>query len=219
MSIRFRCAHCNKQLKIDEKYAGRKGTCSHCGKKTYIPTLAEAAAEGQAVAEPPPSIVWKSVKALEKEDKENAPLHREMGHIDHEDLIDMTAMVDIVFFLLIFFLTTSFQAINSSLPMPAPQTNDAPQANASESEDVSDSIAVRIDKDDAIYIEDLRIEGEIELAHKMRDLRESAGRPDKVEIVASGEASQGAAILVMDSAKDAGLDKFKMTIDDEAASN
>ena len=31
----------------------------------------------------------------------------------HEDLIDMTAMVDIVFFLLIFFLVTSMQSIEA----------------------------------------------------------------------------------------------------------
>ena len=33
-------------------------------------------------------------------------------HSDHGDLIDMTAMVDIVFFLLIFFLVTSMRRSN-----------------------------------------------------------------------------------------------------------
>ena len=40
----------------------------------------------------------------------------------HEDLIDMTAMVDIVFFLLIFFLVTSMQSLESVINLPAPQT-------------------------------------------------------------------------------------------------
>ena len=39
-----------------------------------------------------------------------------------EDLVDMTAMVDIVFFLLIFFMVTSMQGTFSSIRMPAPDS-------------------------------------------------------------------------------------------------
>ena len=42
---------------------------------------------------------------------------------EHEDLIDMTAMVDIVFFLLIFFLVTSMQSIEAVINLPAPQAS------------------------------------------------------------------------------------------------
>jgi hypothetical protein len=43
-----------------------------------------------------------------------------IGHKDHphEDLIDMTPMVDIVFFLLIFFLTTSMTALQAVMNLP-----------------------------------------------------------------------------------------------------
>ena len=42
---------------------------------------------------------------------------------EHKDLIDMTAMVDIVFFLLIFFLVTSMQSIEAVINLPSPQAS------------------------------------------------------------------------------------------------
>ena len=44
-----------------------------------------------------------------------------------EDLVDMTAMVDIVFFVLIFFMVTSMEGVYSSIKMPSPD----PQKTAS----------------------------------------------------------------------------------------
>ncbi len=43
-----------------------------------------------------------------------------------EDLVDMTAMVDIVFFVLIFFMVTSMQGVFSSISLPAPTRRKSP---------------------------------------------------------------------------------------------
>ena len=50
-----------------------------------------------------------------------------------EDLVDMTAMVDIVFFVLIFFMVTSMEGVYSSINMPSPD----PQKVASSGRDRS----------------------------------------------------------------------------------
>ena len=43
-----------------------------------------------------------------------------------EDLVDMTAMVDIVFFLLIFFMVTSMQGLYSAISHSAAQSRKKP---------------------------------------------------------------------------------------------
>ena len=66
---------------------------------------------------PPPRIARPRKVAARSASADEPPLippHR--PHPD--DLIDMTAMVDIVFFLLIFFLVTSLQALESVMNLP-----------------------------------------------------------------------------------------------------
>ena len=66
-----------------------------------------------------------------------------------EDLVDMTAMVDIVFFVLIFFMVTSMEGVYSSIEMPSPD----PQKMASPGRighrlpDDKEFVVVRIDKE------------------------------------------------------------------------
>src|SRR5262245_17943939 len=112
MSIVFRCPNCGKRLRADDKRAGRTAICSRCASGVKIPMESEAGAErgsddGEAPAEKPPSD--HPLLLFRRSDKHP------------EDLIDMTAMVDIVFFLLIFFMVTSMQAIESVIGLPTPQ--------------------------------------------------------------------------------------------------
>ena len=68
-----------------------------------------------------------------------------------EDLIDMTAMVDIVFFLLIFFLVTSLQALESVMNLPTPQSGEpgvSTGKSVAELENDPNFITVRIEDDD-----------------------------------------------------------------------
>ena len=66
-----------------------------------------------------------------------------------EDLVDMTAMVDIVFFVLIFFMVTSMEGVYSSIDMPSPDpqkvaTSGKRSVNDFESD--KEYVVVRIDK-------------------------------------------------------------------------
>src|SRR5262245_62038029 len=105
MTVRFSCPQCGKSLKASADHAGRTAVCSRCGTKVAIPA-AEPAVVGQgpghAADDGEPILALPPAKG-------------------HEDLIDMTAMVDIVFFLLIFFLVTTLQAALAVMNLPTPQ--------------------------------------------------------------------------------------------------
>ena len=65
-----------------------------------------------------------------------------------EDLVDMTAMVDIVFFLLIFFMVTSMAGSFSSIGMPTPdpqKTAARGQRSAADFDQDKEYIVVRVD--------------------------------------------------------------------------
>ena len=71
---------------------------------------------------------------------------------EHKDLIDMTAMVDIVFFLLIFFLVTSMQSIEAVINLPVPQAQAAADSVQAVPDFANDPnyVVVTIDADDAV---------------------------------------------------------------------
>jgi len=138
--------------------------------------------------------------------------------IDFEELIDMTAMVDIVFFLLIFFLVTSMKAIDSTVPMPAPD----PQKSAAresrsipEMESDNDYIVVHIDRNDRITVNDTEVHNDRELLFRLRDLRTSGNRPDKMLVVGHGEATHGTAVMVLDTGRDVGIEQVRLAVADE----
>src|SRR4051812_39131856 len=104
--IRFNCPHCDCRIKAPASRAGRKGRCVRCGQAITVP------------ADTP-----ESAKAAESAHR---LLPAVTKHAENEEMIDMTAMVDIVFFLLIFFMVTSYNSQQASIEMPAP----APTAGA-----------------------------------------------------------------------------------------
>ena len=87
-----------------------------------------------------------------------------------EDLVDMTAMVDIVFFVLIFFMSTSMQDIQASMKMPTPQSQkSASQGRRSVADfEKADYVIVRIDRDSTVWLNDREIPSEQELLVQLR---------------------------------------------------
>lgn len=154
-----------------------------------------------------------------KEAEAEAPLVPPMMKIDFEDLIDMTAMVDIVFFLLIFFLVTSMNALDSTIPLPAP----TPQAGTSggagstptsvEGED--STITVNIDRNDTIRIDGVEVTGQRDLLFKLRDLKNGPGRPEKLLVVGSSDASHGMAVMVLDAGHEVGIESVQLAVRDD----
>jgi biopolymer transport protein ExbD len=177
-------------------------------------------------SEPAPAPLMKAVTAVvaplaarsgRRKDPEVA-LTRPPMSINFEDLIDMTAMVDIVFFLLIFFLVTSMKAIDSTVPMPAPDPQKAaarePRA-LSDLEADNESIVVHIDRNDRITVNDAEVHNERDLLFKLRDLRTSGNRPDKLLVVGHGDATHGTAVMIMDTGREAGIENVRLAVTDE----
>lgn len=141
--------------------------------------------------------------------------------IDPEELIDMTAMVDIVFFLLIFFLVTSMAELLSSTPMPNPESQKKQGAGGPKTiediEDDADFIVVRINRDDAIEIEGVALQDVSEVVFRLRQLRNSGSGATGLLVVGHGLATHGTAVAVLDAGYDAGMEKVRLAVADEPA--
>jgi biopolymer transport protein ExbD len=135
-----------------------------------------------------------------------------------EDLVDMTAMVDIVFFVLIFFMTTSMQTIQSSINMPTP---DAQKVGAQSRRSVADFekadfVVVRIDRDNTIWLNDREIPSEQELLIQLRAVRHASANANRMLVLGNSDAKTGTVVMVLDAGNDAGMDEMQLAVDDES---
>jgi biopolymer transport protein ExbD len=132
-----------------------------------------------------------------------------------EDLIDMTAMVDIVFFLLIFFLVTSMQALEAVMDLPSPQAQAGAASkvqSVAELENDPEFVNVRIEDDDSVWVEEDQVFGEQELRVRLRRAKDEAETPRGVLISGSADASHGAAVMVFDACMAVGLEDIRLNI-------
>ena len=144
--------------------------------------------------------------------------------IDPEELIDMTAMVDIVFFLLIFFLVTSMDGLESAIPMPAPSAQEGVGGSTSIAEPNSldtitendEYIVVNIDQDDQVEIDGNKLQDIPELVNKLKELRAAPPNPSKMLVVGHGDAKHGTMVEVLDAGHDAGIDLVRIAIDSQS---
>lgn len=206
MAIQFPCPACGHVLSVPDRAAGRSGACPECNAVIDVPTVSAVAPE------PPPS------PPAEAEDEEAAPpplMGAKRESIKVEDLVDMTAMVDIVFFLLIFFLVTSMQGVISSLGMPNPDqqkaaAKGAPAAGSS----AAGFTAVRIDQDSLIILDGEEITSEQELRVKLRALHDDGGA-NKLLVQAHGDAQYSTVVMVLDSGNDVGMEEVRLAVVDD----
>ncbi len=201
MKITFACPYCGKKLAVSETSAGKEKTCPNCRGRVTVPT-AEAAARIAMKGE---------IKPREVADH---PLLFMPRRVHHRDLIDMTAMVDIVFFLLIFFLVTSMQSIEAVINLPALQAPasapDSVQAVPDLSND-STFIIVTIDSDDATWVEDEQALSEQDIRSKLRAARQKDGRTSML-IKCAPESTHGTFVSVLDAGADAGMTEIQFSV-------
>ena len=176
------------------------------------PVVAALAVAGPVAAAPAPRRRRPAKPAPEQ------PLVAKGHKVEYEDLIDMTAMVDIVFFLLIFFLVTSMQGLDSSIPMPTPSADQTStgSTSAQPAEEADKSITVNIDDQDRIWVDGTEMANEQELVAKLYELRDGPGNPDELLIVGSGDATHGTAVMVHDSGNEAGMSAIRLAIQEKA---
>ena len=209
MTIRFACPKCGKQYRVPESSGGRAAACAGCGAKLTVPQpLRQPAAETPDTGE--------SDEAEAPEQSGYAPLQYTEKKLMSQDLVDMTAMVDIVFFLLIFFLVTSMGGVASTISMPPPNPQKpGAQARRAVADYEADYLIVRIDRENAIWFEGEQINSEQELRHRIKSARQSVNAPNKMLVLGSGEAYHGTVVMVLDAGYGAGLEDVRLAVKDE----
>ncbi|WP_254506546.1 ExbD/TolR family protein [Anatilimnocola floriformis] len=206
MSISFACPQCQNPIKAADEHAGRKVRCPKCSAGILVPAATAAA---PPVASPPAAQHddHHEHDFDDHDDDEHDEDHEDhglMGPKDkpHEDLIDMTPMVDIVFFLLIFFLTTSMAALQAVMNLPNPQkaTDKGGGRSVTEASPDSDTLKVTIQDDDTFWIDDEQCFSDQDLRMKIQAaVADAGGKPLTLVVIAAADASHGAAIRVFDA--------------------
>lgn len=190
MSIRFHCAACGKKLKAADEQAGDSVECPGCGAELLVPDAGKPSRAAGSRGE-------------DEQAAADAPIKFHEHPKEHEELVDMTAMVDIVFFLLIFFMVTSIQSLQAALEMPNPDPQESKSGQASaESPDSSDSVTVRIDSDNVVSVDDV----------------EAPSRQEVISLLRQAHDERGATQLIVMPSANATCDKIVMAIDAAPAS-
>ena len=135
-----------------------------------------------------------------------------------EDLVDMTAMVDIVFFMLIFFMITSTQPVEATMDMPPPKAEGSAAATqAVDQGDHADFIQVRIEDDDSIWVDDAQAFSEVDLRIRLKQARDDGAHGEGVFVMGDADASHGAAVKVFDACADSNLPNVLFSVQDKVA--
>jgi len=201
--IEFRCIYCGKRLGASDRSAGKLKTCPNCRARVPVPRAGSAPVAAPVLGELSPHAADHPLLLMPK-----AP--------EHKDLIDMTAMVDIVFFLLIFFLVTSMQSLEAVIDLPAPQAPaSAPDSVQVVPDYMNDDnyVVVTIDAEDAIWVEGEEAFSEQDLRSKLRAARQKEER-DGMMIEGSPDATHGTFVMVLDAGADAGMSELVFSVPD-----
>jgi biopolymer transport protein ExbD len=200
MKIPFTCPYCGKKLGASETSIGKEKTCPNCRARIVVPSP-EAAAEKAKRGDTKPR------------DVADHPLLLMGRRPEHKDLIDMTAMVDIVFFLLIFFLVTSMQSIEAVIGLPAPQGKAAADSVQAVPDMANDPtyVVVTIDADDAVFVDDEEVLSELDLRSKLRAAHQEHDK-DSMMINGAADSSHGKFVMVLDAGADAGMKEIMFSV-------
>jgi len=208
MSIKFRCPSCNKKLSAPDSMAGRQHTCPQCRSAITIPLSSTPVPRAFVPTSQPTWTDGKEIPLVR-------PVQPPAG-----DLIDMTAMVDIVFFLLIFFLVTSIQSLEAVMNLPTPQSDASAAPTAMPTDVTSDpaNIVVTIDEDDTVWVEDEEVFGEQNLRARLRELRREDEGRDGLLVIGDPDATHGTLVMVLDAGADAGLTDLMFSVGEQPES-
>jgi biopolymer transport protein ExbD len=200
MTIKFACPYCGKKLGASETSAGKEKTCPNCRARVKVPSPEAAVAQAERGETKPRAAA-------------DHPLLLMGRRPEHKDLIDMTAMVDIVFFLLIFFLVTSLQSVEAVIGLPAPQGHANSAETTQAAPDLSNDpsmVIVTIDADDAVFVDEEEVISEQDLRAKLRAAHKEHDK-DSMTINGAADATNGKFVMVLDAGADSGMKDILFT--------
>lgn len=194
--MRLQCPKCGTELLVDDDDSGLVVTCTGCQAKLRAP-VSHAAADSD-----------------DDDSEEVAPITPGGGDDGkYQDLVDMTAMVDIVFFLLIFFMITTASGILSCIAIPKPKQDGAvatARRTAADLEQDTECVTVRIDSQNRIFIDDVEFPTESELRERLRGAR--ALNAKKLLVKAHGDAFNGTFVMVQDLGSVLEFEDFMLSV-------
>lgn len=205
--MKFFCPTCGEKLKAPDGWTGRSVACPQCGARLAVPDKASAAAALSRA-----QTASGEASALARTKPFAVPAFQ---FSRFEDLVDMTAMVDVVFFLLIFFMVTAMQGVASSIAMPPPdqqKSGTQGRRSLSDFEKEGDYAIVRIERDNSIWLEGSEIPSEQELRIRLRAARQTA---NKMLVLGNGDALHGTVVMVLDAGNDVGMEEVRLAVSDE----
>lgn len=164
----------------------------------------------------PPSSTPKPVHEDEEDDEESLVERRQMPH-DH---IDMTAMVDITFLLLIFFMSTANFTLVKAFQVPVKKSDQASTNAVPEPQEVSDSVTVQINEFNSYTV--LMGDGTERDAPSKQDLiialdeaRAASSNiepPEKLIVEAHRDCTHAAVVAAIDAGRDKQFSSFQVTV-------
>lgn len=244
MSLVATCPQCGSRFAAAPQLAGTTVACPNCRAAMQVPLESPAARKKKRMrwalpVTPPPPPAGQPTYEVPPNDPAEPPLAPPIaGNVapqppagDHplllfpsrkqeqEELVDMTAMVDIVFFLLIFFLVTSLQALASVIDLPAPREEQGVTSRASEVVDYRNDpsfLVCIIDEENTVWLDDEIAPGEPALRAM---LRSSSIGPDGQRkgmlVIGSADATHGKLVMVLDAAAEAGITNLLFTVSED----
>lgn len=194
--MRLQCPKCGTELLVEDDDSGLVVTCTGCSSKLRAP-VSHSLADSD-----------------EEDSSDDGPLNLGGGDDGkYEDLVDMTAMVDIVFFLLIFFMITTASGFLSCIAMPPPKQDGAANTarrTAADLDQDSECVTVRIDAQNRFFIDDVEFPTEAELRERLRHSR--AQQAKKLLVKAHGDAFNGSFVMVQDIGSELEFEEFMLSV-------
>jgi biopolymer transport protein ExbD len=245
MSLVATCPQCGSRFAAASQLAGTTVACPSCHAAMQVPLEPTATRKKKRMrwalpVTPPPAPAGLPEYEIGAHDPAEVPAappiagnvtppHEPAGepplailpkrHSSHEDLVDMTAMVDIVFFLLIFFLVTSLQAIASVIDLPSPKADKGVSARSMEVPDYRNDpsyMVVVIDEGNNVWLDDEIAPGEAALKAMLRSSSlDAQGQRKGLLVIGSADATHEKLVMVLDSAAAVGVSDLLFTVTED----
>ena len=195
MQITFPCPHCAAPLGIPARRAGAAVRCPACDRELVVPPESRPIdwPNDDEPGRTPPRAPLGAV------DPADSPFRIETKRKTDEGM-DLTPMVDVTFLLLIFFMITASFSVQKTLetPAPDPDTEGASQQLVDLEELEQESILVRIEPPDRVFVDGEPLTDPDGLADRLRAVMNADGKTELV-IQASGEARHEAVVRAYDA--------------------
>jgi biopolymer transport protein ExbD len=102
------------------------------------------------------------------------------------------------------------------MPAPDPQkVSSKGQRTVADFESDADYLIVRIDQDDAVWVEDQEMPSEQDLLVKLRETLDKAQAPRRMLVLGNGDARHATVVRVLDAGNEVGLEDVRLAIEDE----